>query len=55
MAISTSRRWPMYFGVIVIVPALPPVTYVATARGDIRQPGGFGCVSVFASCSSSSA
>ena len=42
-------------GETVIEPALPPVTYVATARGDIRQPGGFACVSVLTSCCSSSA
>src|SRR6185369_7991656 len=35
----------MYFGVIVVPPTLPPVMYVSTARGDIRHPGGFSCLS----------
>src|SRR5229473_8071582 len=45
----------MYFGVISIVPHLPPQMYISTARGDIRQPGGRWCLSSFARCSISSA
>src|SRR5947207_1670483 len=45
----------MYFGVISILPHLPPQIYVSTERGDIRQPAGTECFSPLISASSSSA
>ncbi|MNI79619.1 hypothetical protein D3C73_1360900 [compost metagenome] len=53
-AISISRLFPMYFGVITFLPALPPVIKVSTARGDICQPAGIRPVSSLRSASSSS-
>ena len=43
-ATSTTRRGPMYLGVIVVPSGSdPPRTYVTTAHGESRQWGGRGC------------
>ncbi len=55
-AISTSRAAPTYLG-DTCEPSdnVPPSTYVRTAHGDKRHPGGRGPVSTAASRASSSA
>ena len=53
-AISTSRRWPTYFGAMgVPSDSTPPSRYVTTAHGDRCQFGGRGRSSSAASATSS--
>jgi hypothetical protein len=55
IATCTSDRSPMYFGLIVTPPTglSLPITYISTARGDIRHPGGRAALSSAARAASS--